>query len=140
MTPENTSPTQFPPSEGRPFPWWCPECAKREVRPATVQHISQIRHDERLYVVEVPELCVPQCGACGELMFDNHADEQIAEALRRQLGLLSCEQIRGHREQLGLSRRVLAEHLGVAAETIAQWENGHSGHESHRITDCEPGC
>jgi putative zinc finger/helix-turn-helix YgiT family protein len=124
MTPEKTTPVEISPSKGKPFPWRCPECGKKEVRPATVQHTSQIKHDGRLYTVEIPKLRVPQCGACGELVFDNDADEQIAQALREQLGLLSGSQIRKNREDLGLSQRVLAEHLGVAVETISRWENG----------------
>jgi len=64
------------------------------------------------------------CRACRELVFDNDADEQIAAALRQQLGLLSAEQIRANREQLRLSQRELADHLGVAVETISRWENG----------------
>jgi putative zinc finger/helix-turn-helix YgiT family protein len=110
--------------KSRPFPWRCPECGKKDVRLATVAHTSQIKHDGRLYVVEVPKLRVPRCDACGELMFDNAADEQIAQALREQLGLLACGQIRQNREQLGLSQRQLAEHLGVAVETISRWETG----------------
>ena len=77
-----------------------------------------------LYTVEVPRLRVPRCEACGEMVFENGADEQIAAALRKQLGLLSCEQIRANREQLGLSQRDLSDHLGVAVETISRWENG----------------
>jgi hypothetical protein len=86
--------------KGRPIPWCCPECGKKEVRLATVSHASQIKHDGRSYVVEVPRLRLPRCEACGELMFDNAADEQIAHALRDQLGLLSCSEIRRQREQL----------------------------------------
>ena len=41
-----------------------------------------------------------------------------------QLDLLSGDQIRTNREELGLSQRSLAEHLGVAVETISRWENG----------------
>jgi hypothetical protein len=61
--------------KGRPFPWRCPGCGKKQVRPASVSHTSEIKHDGRLYVVEVPELRVPRCEACGELVFDNAADE-----------------------------------------------------------------
>jgi putative zinc finger/helix-turn-helix YgiT family protein len=111
-------------SAGKPFPWRCPECGKREVRRATIRHTSAIRHDGRLYEVEVPALRVPKCGACGELVFDNDADEQIAQALRDHLGLLSSGQVRTNREQLHLSQRELAEHLGVAVETISRWETG----------------
>jgi putative zinc finger/helix-turn-helix YgiT family protein len=110
--------------KSRPFPWRCPECGKKEVRLATIAHTSQIKHDGRLYTVDVPELQVPRCQACGELVFDNAADEQIARALREQLGLLSCCEIRQKRELLGLSQRQLAEHLGVAVETISRWETG----------------
>lgn len=111
-------------SEGKAFPWKCPECGKKEVRRSTVRHVSEIRHDGRVYAVEISKLRVPQCRACGELVFDNVADEQIAAALRQKLGLLSVEQIRTNREQLGLSQRDLADHLGVAVETISRWENG----------------
>ena len=114
----------MPDSRGRPFPWRCPECGKKEVQPTTISHASQIKHDGRLYSVEVSKLRVPRCQACGELVFDNAADEQIAAALRSQLGLLSAEQIRKNRDELGLSQRELAAHLGVAAETISRWENG----------------
>jgi len=124
MTPDKNKTAELAPSQGRPFPWRCPECGKKEVRPATVQHTSQIKHDGRLYTVGVPKLHIPKCGACGELVFDNDADEQIARALREQLGLLSGDQIRKNREDLRLSQRVLAEHLGVAVETISRWENG----------------
>jgi putative zinc finger/helix-turn-helix YgiT family protein len=110
--------------KSRPFPWRCPECGKKEVRLAVVAHTSQIKHDGRLYAVEVPKLRAPRCEACGELMFDNAADEQIAQALRKHLGLLSCSEIRKNREQLSLSQRQLAEYLGVAVETISRWETG----------------
>jgi putative zinc finger/helix-turn-helix YgiT family protein len=124
MTPEKSGTTKTPHSKDKSFPWRCPECGKKAVQRATVQHTSQIKHDGRLYTVEVPGLRVPQCSACGELVFDNGADEQIARALREQLGLLLGDQIRKNREDLGLSQRVLAEHLGVAVETISRWENG----------------
>jgi HTH-type transcriptional regulator / antitoxin MqsA len=112
------------PSGDKAFPWRCPECGKKEVHRATVHHASEVKHDGRVYTVEVPRLRVPRCRACGEMVFDNVADAQIAVALREQLGLLSAEQIRANREQLGLSQRDLADHLGVAVETISRWENG----------------
>jgi putative zinc finger/helix-turn-helix YgiT family protein len=120
MKPETTAND----SSGKPFPWRCPECGKKEVRRATLRHTSLIRHESRLYEVEVPALRVPKCEACGELVFDNDADEQIAQALRHHLGLLPAGQIRANREQLHLSQRELAEHLGVAVETISRWETG----------------
>ena len=124
MMSEQVNPTKKVPEKSKPFPWRCLECGKKEVRPAVVSHTSEIRHDGRLYSVKVPKLRVPRCKACGELVFENEADEQIASALREQLGLLSPEEIRGNRDKLSLSQRELAEHLGVAVETISRWENG----------------
>jgi putative zinc finger/helix-turn-helix YgiT family protein len=108
----------------KPFPWRCPECGKKEVRAAQVPYTTEVKYDGRLYMVQIPELSVPRCGACGELVFDVRADEQIARKLRNQLGLLSVDQIRINREKLRLSQRQLAERLGVAVETISRWETG----------------
>jgi putative zinc finger/helix-turn-helix YgiT family protein len=124
MTPEEAGTTEGLHSGGRAFPWRCPACGKKEVRRASVPYSAQIKHDGQLHTVAMQGLCVPKCGACGELVFDNDADEQIARALRSQLGLLSGEQIRGSREALGLSQREMAEQLGVAVETVSRWESG----------------
>jgi putative zinc finger/helix-turn-helix YgiT family protein len=94
------------------------------VRPATVRYSTRIKHDGRLYEVDVPKLRVPRCADCGELVFDNDADEQIAQALREQLGLLAADQIRNNREALRLTQRELADQLAVAVETISRWETG----------------
>jgi putative zinc finger/helix-turn-helix YgiT family protein len=109
---------------GKPFPWRCPECGKKEVRPVVIDRTSLVKHDGRMHAIEVRSLRVPQCAHCGELVFDNDADDQIGRALREHLGLLPAERIRHEREALGLSQRELAEHLGVAIETISRWENG----------------
>jgi transcriptional regulator with XRE-family HTH domain len=58
------------------------------------------------------------------LVFDNRADQRVAQELRRVLGLLSSEQIRFNHEKLGQSQEELAEQLGLTAETIIRWETG----------------
>jgi putative zinc finger/helix-turn-helix YgiT family protein len=83
-----------------------------------------VKHDGQLYHLEIPELQIPKCRACGELVFSNHVDDQVLQALRAHVRLLTPEQIRGGREALGLKSKELAEKLGVAAETISRWERG----------------
>lgn len=124
MKPRTATQPDAPPSRAKPFPWRCPECGKQEVHAAQVAYTAEIKHDGRLCTVEIPDLSVPRCDACGELVFDTRADEQVARALRDQLGLLSAEQIRANRERIGLSQRQLADRLGVAVETISRWETG----------------
>ena len=124
MTPEIENSYSPVLSHGKPFPWICPECGRREVQPASISYATEIKHDARLHRLEIPDLMVPRCGACGELVFDNRADQRVARESRRVLGLLSAEQIRSNREKLGQSQEQLAEQLGVAAETIIRWETG----------------
>jgi len=108
----------------RPFPWKCPACLKQEVVPARIPYPAEIKYDGALHSVPVPNLEIPRCRSCGELLFNDHADEQINEALRSQLRLLSPTQISLRRVSLGLNPSELAKKLGVGEETICRWENG----------------
>jgi DNA-binding transcriptional regulator YiaG len=110
--------------KNKPFPWHCPRCRRKEVRPVVIGYRTEVSHDGQLYTVEVPQLTIPRCANCGELVFGNQASEQIEQALRAQLHLLSPAQIRANREQLGLSRKELAERLRVSEELVEQWEEG----------------
>ena len=39
---------------GQPFPWFCPRCRRKEVRPATIPYRGVRTFQGRDYVVEVP--------------------------------------------------------------------------------------
>lgn len=108
----------------RPFPWYCPKCRKKEVRPAIISYRCDMTHDGQLYSVTVPELTVPRCGHCGELVFNYPAEEQIRHALRSQLRLLTADEIRTARSTLKLSEKDLADRLGVPEATVSRWETG----------------
>ena len=84
-------------SDGRPFPWKCPSCLKREVFPDQISYTAEIKHDGILYSVHLPSLRTPNCRSCGEVLFDDRADEQINDALRMQLRILTPAQIRQNR-------------------------------------------
>jgi putative zinc finger/helix-turn-helix YgiT family protein len=52
------------------------------------------------------------------------ANDQIDDALRELVGLLTPDDIRQHREALGLTQRQLANQLGIAEATLSRWETG----------------
>jgi putative zinc finger/helix-turn-helix YgiT family protein len=94
------------------------------VSPAAIPYRAKATYDGRLYEFDVPDLSIPKCEACGELVFSNRVDDLITQAFRAHLRLLSDEQIRIARKRLGLSQKELAERLGMAEATISRWETG----------------
>lgn len=79
-------------------------------------------HEGRLHAVEVSNLTVPRCEHCGELVFNDDAEAQVRGALRRQLRLLTPQEIRAARTGLGLSEKNLADRLGVPETAVSRWE------------------
>ena len=73
---------------------------------------------------EIPALRVNQCAACGEILFSNVTDDQISQALREHLTLLSPQQIREGLRALGLKQKEFGDRIGVAPETISRWISG----------------
>ena len=116
-----TDPT---PASHKPFPRRCPECGKVEVHPATIAYDAEVKHDGRVYAFRIPELQVNRCAACGEVLFSNVTDEQISQALREHLSLLSPEQIRTALQAIGLKQKDFGQRIGVAPETISRWISG----------------
>ena len=77
----NSVPVQ---KKGRPFPWFCPNCRRKEVRRVTIPYQCERFHNGRPITVVLPALDVPQCGNCGELVFIYDTEEQINLAYRAQ--------------------------------------------------------
>lgn len=103
----------------------CPNCGAHELADAVVDRTTRIQYDGTLHSVRVPNLEVMKCGACGEIVLDNRADKQYVTALRKMLNLLQPHEIRESRLKLKLTQAALANLLGVAAESLSRWENGH---------------
>jgi putative zinc finger/helix-turn-helix YgiT family protein len=89
-----------------------------------MDYTAKVKHDGVIYELLVPSLEVPRCQTCGETYTTNAVDEQVSDALRSRLHLLTPAQIRKGIEKLGLKQQTLAERLGVAPETISRWVNG----------------
>jgi putative zinc finger/helix-turn-helix YgiT family protein len=107
----------------RPFPWLCRQCGKQEVRGETVKYKAEVRHDGRVHSFTIPKLEIPVCGACGEKVFTEHVDEQVNDALRAHLKLLTPAQIRDGIKRVEMSQKIFASRLGVAQETLSRWLN-----------------
>jgi adenine-specific DNA-methyltransferase len=73
-----------PQATGRPFPWHCPRCGQKQVCLVTMPYAAERLHHHRLVTVRVPELRVPQCANCGELVFNEAAERQILQAAEEQ--------------------------------------------------------
>lgn len=73
-------------SAEKPFPWRCPKCRRPTVNRMTMPYRCQRTHNGRVVTVEVPNLAVPRCSHCGEVVFDYAADEQIRAAFWSQFG------------------------------------------------------
>jgi hypothetical protein len=69
---------------GRPFPWFCPNCRRKEVRRATIPYQCELLYKGQPVTVTLPNLAVPKCSNCGELLFDYEADDQINQAFEAQ--------------------------------------------------------
>ena len=63
----------------------CSSCRETAVYRDNIHYKSAIKHEGKLYEIDIPELSVPRCCKCDEIVFDNKADEQIQLALRKQL-------------------------------------------------------
>ena len=116
--------TAEPKTKSRPFPWRCFRCRQREVVRATIAYTAEVNHDGTVHSIVIPALEVPRCQACGELVFDNIADEQINAALRAHLHLMTPDEIQSGRQRLKFTQTALAEQLGVSEQTIVNWEEG----------------
>jgi putative zinc finger/helix-turn-helix YgiT family protein len=108
----------------RPFPWTCPDCLKDTVDLQIIRYETEVKHDGVLHRLDISEFQVPKCQSCQALVFDIDADDRISAALREKLDLLSPQEIRARRIELGLDQKALAEQLGLAKETISRWETG----------------
>jgi hypothetical protein len=109
------------PRRDKPFPRRCPECGKMEVCLAVISYDAQVNHDGRLYSFHIPRLHVNKCGGCGDVFFDNLTDDEISQALRDHLNLLSPQDIRKGIRSRGLNQKQFGKAIGVAQETISRW-------------------
>lgn len=89
-----------------------------------LDYSTSFEHDGRTDEISVSQLKAARCENCGETVLDDEANQQISAAIRAHLGLLSPDQIRQHREHLGIERGELASALGIAEASLSRLESG----------------
>src|SRR5216684_52873 len=107
----------------QPFPRRCRHCGKNQVVLTTISYDAEVRHDGRLHTFTVPHLDIPVCQACGEKVFTEKVDDQINEALRSHLRLLTPDEMRTALERLNMTQKEAADRLGIAEATLSRWLN-----------------
>ena len=76
------------------------------------------------YSVTLTGFNVLQCKRCSEIVLDDAADERLSEALRKEAGLLSPQEIHQNRLALGYTQQQLADYLRISMFTLSRWETG----------------
>jgi putative zinc finger/helix-turn-helix YgiT family protein len=70
------------------------------------------------------------CTKCGEIVLRYQDSKRLGEdaiaIYRKKHGLLSADQIRGIRDQFGLTQADLARLLRLGANTVSRWESGRN--------------
>src|SRR5258708_35510875 len=99
--------------KARPFPWPCSNCVTLTVVPTVMDYTAKVKQDGVVHELHLPALEIPRCQTCGETVVTTAVDEQISDALRSRLRLLTPAQIRSGIEKLGLKQQELAERLCV---------------------------
>lgn len=108
----------------RPFPWRCPTCGQKAVEPGVSAYRAKVTHDGKIHEFLIPELRLPICRSCGELIFTGAAADQINAALRSHLHLLTPDEIHAAIEQLGVSPGDVGMQLGIGEEQLLFWIDG----------------
>ncbi len=79
----------------------------------------------RTYEVRTSAHVCPKCGYyLVEAADTPELMRNLADAYRREAGLLTSDQIRAYREALGMSQQQLADYLKVGVASVKRWELG----------------
>ena len=102
----------------------CPNCGKAKLEFRLVQDVFEYESDQGPTRIEVDDVPARVCDACGEVFFGPEAILLRHNAVCRKLRLLTPEEIKTIREQLGLSQSQLADLTGIGVASISRWERG----------------
>jgi putative zinc finger/helix-turn-helix YgiT family protein len=101
----------------------CFECGQETLSPKRVR-LEGVRHGES-FAVEMDGL---KCSQCGFETIDSEQSAEftqlISDEYRKTHGLLTGEEIRSRRNQLGMTQQRFSEYLGTGVASVKRWEVG----------------
>lgn len=104
----------------------CPVCFEEKLKGKRGNYTFKIKDGNNIREVTVSDLAWKECEECGEVVFDNVAAEKIEQERYRALGLLTPEELRIIRKELGFTQATMADYLRVGSKSYCRWENGFS--------------
>lgn len=108
----------------------CHECGATDIRKVRERFIDEFPlADGRVLEFVFEEFPQKVCAKCGERYYEAKDLVAAEDAVTRELvarGIRDAAVFKHLRKTLGLKAIELADLLGVTAETISRWENGHN--------------
>jgi putative zinc finger/helix-turn-helix YgiT family protein len=103
----------------------CPECKKDSLIEKRGEYeTTYVDRNGHSQTLKVPDVTWLECTNCDEVILDDRAMATLEDARRKALGLLSPQEIRGFRTQLGKTQKAMSELLGIGEKTYCRWESG----------------
>lgn len=118
------------------FGYRCQECGKGIVKPIRVQnYLTKFAG----YPFIVPEAIIGKCELCGAKHFSSSERKRwkklFQESLESQGELLTPQEIRSLRKQLGLEMKDFALLIGCTLQSLSNWENPSRRRPQPRVAD-----
>jgi putative zinc finger/helix-turn-helix YgiT family protein len=118
------------------FDFLCEDCGKGTIRKRTIQNLAT---KIRGYPYVVPAAVVGVCDNCGAQVFDpvelRRWDKLFTAELEQKGDLLTSQQIRSIREDMGLSIADFAKLIGATRQSVYNWEGEDRKAPQIRLVD-----
>ena len=102
----------------------CPNCDKGILEHRVIRDEFDYGPDEERVHIVSEAVPVRVCPACHEIIYGPEAARIQHRAICKAYHLLTPEEIKGVREQLGKTQEEFAELTGIGVATLSRWEKG----------------
>ena len=101
-----------------------PACSHRTLEPRIIRDEFDYGSDDDRVKIVIEAVKVLVCAACGEVFYGPEAEHAQHRAICKAYHLMTPEEIKGVREQLGKTQEEFAELTGIGVATLSRWEKG----------------